>query len=180
MLDSSTPNSLSLTLGSKSSITTDNSKELRKFLQFQLGTSERALLEAELVTEIIIVPENKIMPVPEMPYCVLGIYSWRSEMLWIVELENMLGYPSSVTIANPQSNSSHTSNLMLMVVQVKGNSLGLVVPNVMDIVQLDSQQINSPSMELFGEMAFYLQGYFKDSNNEILMLLNADKILQNL
>ena len=179
MFGSSKPNSLSLSLGSKSSITTKN-RQLCKFLQFQLAASDRALLEAEIVTEIIIVPENKIMPVPQMPYCVLGIYSWRSEMLWIVELENMLGYPSSVTIANPQSNSIGNSNLMMMVVQVKGNSLGLVVPNVMDIVKFDPQEINPPSMELFGDMGFFLQGYFKDSNNEILMLLNADKILQNL
>ncbi|MDJ0723679.1 MAG: chemotaxis protein CheW [Prochloraceae cyanobacterium] len=179
MVGSSTPNSLSITLGAKSSLTTDRTRELSKFLQFQLGGCDRALLEAEIVTEIIIVPENKIMPVPQMPYCVLGIYSWRSEMLWIVDLENRLGYPSSVTIANPKSNSTG-NNLTLMVVQVKGNSLGLVVPNVMNIVQFDSQTINPSSIDLFGEVGFFLDGYFKDSNNDIIMLLNANKILQNL
>ena len=178
MLSSSQPNSISLSLGANTSVTT-TSKQLRKFLQFQLGGKERALLEAEIVTEIIIVPESQILPVPQMPYCVIGIYSWRSEMLWIVDLENLLGYASSISTAT-QNLELVESNFMVMVVEVKGQSLGLIVPNVSDIIQLDWQELKPPSSELFAEdIQAFLQGYFTDSNQEILMLLNAEKFLQD-
>ena len=178
MLSSSQANSISLSLGTNTSVAT-NSRELRKFLQFQLGGKERALLEAEIVTEIIIVPESQILPVPQMPYCVIGIYSWRSEMLWIVDLENLLGYGTSISTATPNLESVE-SNFMVMVVEVKGQSLGLIVPNVSDIIQLDWQELKPPSSELFAEdIQPFLQGYFTDSNQEILMLLNAEKFLQD-
>ena len=186
MLSSPKPNALSLSIGKNNSTTTI--RELQKFLQFQLGirdnksgsslNGDRALLEAELVTEIITVSERQILSVPQMPYCVMGIYSWRSEMLWIIDLENLLGYPNSVTQATPEVGFG-PSNFMVMVVKTRGESLGLVVPNVSDIIQIDRQLLNPASLELFSkDIQPFLQGYFTDSNNEILMLLNAEKILQ--
>ena len=96
---STSANSLSLNIRNNSNIQSD-SKQVRKFLQFQLGKSEKshksivqgdiALLDAEIVSEVITISPDDILPVPQMFYCVLGIYSWRSEMLWIVDLENLL------------------------------------------------------------------------------------------
>ena len=61
-------------------------------MQFQLNYNTRALLPAENVTEIITISEREILPVPQMPDCVMGIYSWRSEILWIIDLRNLLGF----------------------------------------------------------------------------------------
>jgi positive phototaxis protein PixI len=99
MLSASSSNSLSLSVSTKIA-DRSNPKQIRKFLQFQLGSSEIpdlssargdfALLDTEVVTEVITIASENILPVPQMFYCVLGIYSWRSEMLWIVDLENLL------------------------------------------------------------------------------------------
>jgi positive phototaxis protein PixI len=170
MLTSPRQSSLSVSFGSNA---IDIAKDFRKFLQFQLGTSDLALLEAELVTEIITVPKAEILPVPQMLYAVLGIYSWRSEMLWIVDLENLLGYPPILW----ESSESLIDNLMVMVVQLEGQSLGLVVPKVNDLIQQDIKEIKPTLSELFSEdLAPFLKGYFTNINNDILMFLNIEVI----
>ncbi|MBR8826938.1 MAG: chemotaxis protein CheW [Gomphosphaeria aponina SAG 52.96 = DSM 107014] len=146
-------------------------KKVEKFLQFQLG-KDKGLLWAEIVREIITVPESEILPVPQMPECVIGIYSWRSEMLWIVDLENLLGYHS------PLLNSSANLSLMTMIVELDGQFLGLVVQDVNDIVEYDLQAMQPPSLELFsGFLLPFILGHFTEvSTNQMLLLLQVETI----
>jgi positive phototaxis protein PixI len=179
MLSTST-NSLSLSLSSKNSAES-NSKQVRKFLQFQLGKSERAhqstlqgdiaLLDASIVTEVITISTEDILPVPQMFYCVLGIYNWRSEMLWIVDLENLLGYPP------PLSPEDTKKEVLVMVVQVQGQSIGLVVSGIDNLIEHDLSKFKSSSPELFSEDVLpFIHGYFTNQNNDIIMLIDAEEI----
>ncbi len=180
MLSQSSSNSISLSLSTNIADRSD-SKQIRKFLQFQLGTSEKtyqsaskgniALLDAEVVTEVITISSEDILPVPQMFYCVLGIYSWRSEMLWIVDLENLLGYPP------PLWEESTNRELLVMVVQFQGQSIGLVVSGIDNIIEHDLQQFKPSSPELFSEDVLpFLHGYFTSKNNDIVMLIDAEEI----
>ena len=66
---------------------TNSGQMWQKFLQFQLGSKDIGLLPATMVLEVISIQAMDVLPVPEMPIWTLGVYSWRSEMLWLVELE---------------------------------------------------------------------------------------------
>ncbi|MGF1540442.1 MAG: chemotaxis protein CheW [Pleurocapsa sp.] len=180
MLSASSSNSLSLSVSSKIA-DRSNSKQIRKFLQFQLGSKEKnyqsaaqgdiALLDTEVVTEVITIASESILPVPQMFYCVLGIYSWRSEMLWIVDLENLLGYPP------PLSQEGENRELLVMVVQFQGQSIGLVVSRIDNLIERDLQQLKPSSPEIFSEDVLpFLHGYFTSQNNDIVMLLDAEEI----
>lgn len=173
-------NSLSLNIGRNPDLQS-NSKQIRKFLQFQLGKSEKvhksaiqgdiALLDAEVVTEVITISPNDILPVPQMFYCVLGIYGWRSEMLWIVDLENLLGYPPPLDENNPQK------ELLVMVVQVQGQSIGLVVSGIDNLTEHDLSKFKPSSSEIFSEDVLpFLHGYFTSPDNDIIMLIDAEEI----
>lgn len=171
MLSLSPSESLSLSLGNN---TTELSslRQARKFLQFQLSPNDYALLEAELVTEIITISPTEILPVPQMIYSVLGIYSWRSEMLWIVDLANLVGYPPALETAEVE-----LDNLIVLVIQLQGQALGLVIPKVDNIVQLELSELKLASKELFSEdILSFLAGYFTDNDNNIVMLIDAEKI----
>ena len=168
-----------MNVGTKSNI--QSNKQVRKFLQFQLGQSEKvhkstsqgdiALLDAELVTEVIMIAPQDILPVPQMFYCVLGIYSWRSEMLWIVDLENLLGYPPPLTDDNPNR------ELLIMVVQYEGQSIGLMVSGIDNLIERDLSKFKSSSPEIFSEDILpFLKGYFTSAENEIVMLIDAEEI----
>ena len=178
-MSSTSANSLFLNVGTNPNIQS-NIKQVRKFLQFQLGKSEKlhksiqgdiALLDAEIVTEVITVAPQDILPVPQMFYCVLGIYSWRSEMLWIVDLENLLGYPPPLTNDNPNR------ELLIMVVQYEGQSMGLLVSGIDNLIEHDISKFKSSSPEIFSEDVLpFLQGYFPSADNDIIMLIDAEEI----
>lgn len=157
----------------------EQNQTLQKFLQFQLSSSDWALLEAQVVTEIITVTHSEILPVPQMNYCVMGVYSWRSEMLWIIDLADLLGYKSLVNLKNIDQTQGDT--LIVMVAQFEGQSLGLVVSKVHNIIQQDLQELCPPSPELFNNQTIpFLQGYFNDSPERNYLLLKPEIIFQSL
>jgi positive phototaxis protein PixI len=124
-------------------------KESRqRLLRFPLGFQDSAMLPLEQITEILRVDVAEILPLPEMPSCVLGICNWRGEMLWVVDLDNLVGYPSLFR----QERGSHL--VIVMVVQVNNESVGLGVQQVNDIELHDLEKLLpvvpglfSPSLE---------------------------------
>jgi positive phototaxis protein PixI len=146
----------------------------QKFLSFNLGAKDTAVISLEHITEVMQVSLAEICGVPQMPSSVLGIYNWRGEMLWLVDVEEMLGYSPLLYSANM------LSKMMAIVVQIDGKSLGLLVRQLMDIESLDSQQIKPTSGELFSpEISSFLQGYFINPAEELIITLDAAAILQS-
>ncbi|MEA5515792.1 chemotaxis protein CheW [Nodularia sp. UHCC 0506] len=146
----------------------------QKFLSLNLGTRDTAVISLQQITEVFQVSLADICGVPQMPSCVLGIYNWRGEMLWLVDLEEMLGYPPVLQEANL------LSNMMAIVLEREGKHLGLLVRSLMDIEWLDSNQIKPPSAELFyPAMLPFLQGYLINSAEEMVLSLDATAIIQS-
>ncbi len=111
-----------------------------RLLRFPLGQEDSALLPLAQIAEIFRVNVEEILPVPEMPSCVLGIFNWRGEMLWLIDLDQLLGYlPLSLMAATP----------MAIVVQSNSQSLGLVVSQVNDIELHDLQKLTNAAIGLF-------------------------------
>ncbi|MBW4669113.1 MAG: chemotaxis protein CheW [Cyanomargarita calcarea GSE-NOS-MK-12-04C] len=146
----------------------------QKFLSFNLGAKDTAVISLEHITEVMQVSLAEICGVPQMPSSVLGIYNWRGEMLWLVDVEEMLGYSPLLYSANM------LSKMMAIVVQIDGKSLGLLVRQLMDIESLDSQLIKPTSGELFSpEISSFLQGYFINPAEELIITLDAAAIVQS-
>lgn len=145
----------------------------QKFLSFNLGAKDTAVISLQHITEVLQVSLTEICGVPQMPSCVLGIYNWRGEMLWLVDLQNMLGY-------TPLSQGVNLlSKMMALVVQNEGKSLGLLVRQLIDIELLDTKQIKFPNAELFSrEMSDLLQGYFINKEEEMIIAVDATAIIQ--
>jgi positive phototaxis protein PixI len=145
-----------------------------KFLSLHLGAKDTAVISLEQITEVFQVSLTDICGVPQMPNCVLGIYNWRGEMLWLVDLEEMLGYAPILQAANS------LSSLMAIVLEREGKHLGLLVRSLMDIESLDINQMKPASAELFYPgMTSFLQGYFINSSEEMLLNLDATAIIQS-
>ncbi|NJM73973.1 MAG: chemotaxis protein CheW [Scytonema sp. RU_4_4] len=112
---------------------------LSKLLCFPLGLQDSALLPLKQIAEIIRVNLVEILPVPEMPSCILGICNWRGEMLWLLDLNHLVGYPVLTTGVTR----------IAIVVMVNEQAVGLVVPQVDDIELHDLQQLQKASAGLF-------------------------------
>ncbi|MFN6567405.1 chemotaxis protein CheW [Dendronalium sp. ChiSLP03b] len=146
----------------------------QKFLSFNLGVRDTAVISLQHVTEVVQISLAEICAVPQVPSCVLGIYNWRGEMLWLVDLEEMLGYSSL------SQGGNFLSKMMVIVLEIEGKFLGLLVRQFMDIEWLDTSQMKAPSTELFySKMTPFLRGYFINNAEEMMFSLDVVAIIQS-
>ncbi|MDD1457081.1 chemotaxis protein CheW, partial [Dolichospermum sp. ST_sed7] len=141
---------------------------------FSLGVNDTAVIPLEQITEVVQIPLTEICGVPQMPNCVVGIYNWRGEMLWLVDLEEMLGYPPLL------QGSNLLSKIMALVLEHEGKYLGILIRQLIDIDGLDTQEMKQASGKVFyPEMTPFLQGYFINDSEQMIFNLNASAMLQN-
>ncbi len=134
-----------------------------KFLHFALTPEDSALLPMESVVEVLRVPMTNVLPVPYLPSSVLGIYNRRGEMLWLIDLAHLIGYPVRF-----QPGSALVTGTVI-VLEVQQQLLGLAVSQVYDIEGYDPQQLRSPSAQLFSPRLLpFVQGYFNDASSTVL------------
>ncbi len=134
-----------------------------RLLRFPLGKQDNILLPLEQITEIIRVNVPDILLVPEMPSCILGIGNWRSEMLWLVDLNQLFGYP-------PLSEQGQVSvSPVAIVVEVNNQSVGLVVSEVNDIELQELEQLQPATPGLFRQSLLpFLLGYLPGNGGPVL------------
>lgn len=114
----------------------------QRFLRFMLG-QDAVLLPLEQITEVVRLETANILPVPEMPHCILGICSWRGEMLWLLDFNDFVGYLS------PFRQEAVPTSLMVIVIQSNQQSIGIGVQQVNDIEFHDPQQLQPAASGLF-------------------------------
>jgi chemotaxis signal transduction protein len=107
----------------------------QQLLRFALGSQDTALLPLDQIKEITTVNAVEILPVPETPSCVLGLCNWRGEMLWLIDLEDLVGYPP---LLHSQPAAAPVS---ILVIQVANQLLGIAVRQVNEIEPHDLQQL---------------------------------------
>jgi positive phototaxis protein PixI len=134
-----------------------------KFLQFCLQGDEMALLPVSGIAEVLKIPMTEVLPVPQMPRYVLGLYNRRGEMLWLMDLAHFVGYPPTF-----QAGSAFAIG-MAIVLDIQGQQLGLVVPRIHDIEWHDPQHLQAPTMQLFSSKLLpFVQGYLSESGTSVL------------
>jgi positive phototaxis protein PixI len=134
-----------------------------KFLHFCLHAAEDAFLPVSSITEVLKTPMTEVLPVPQMPQYVLGLYNRRGEMLWLIDLGHFVGY----SLGFQPGNSFVTG--MAIVLETDGQQLGLVVPKIYDIEWHDPRQLQPPSIQLFSaKLLPFVQGYLSESGATVL------------
>ncbi|NJO42607.1 MAG: chemotaxis protein CheW [Cyanobacteria bacterium CRU_2_1] len=142
----------------------------QRLLRFPLNVQDSALLPLEQITEILKLDRADILPIPETPNCVLGVCNWRGEMLWLIDLGNLVGYPPLVLL------EQGAGTVMAIVIKTNDQSLGLAVRHVNDIEFHDLQTLHLATPGLFppGLLPFVL-GALPGGNGAVL---NVTAIMQ--
>jgi positive phototaxis protein PixI len=153
----------------------DSPQVVQKFLQFVLRQGDRALIPVETISEIVTIRVPEVLPVPQMRDCVLGVYNWRGEMLWIVDLGEVIGFPSLFAGKRPPDTA------IALVIEQGEQMIGFVVPQVLDLEVYNLQQQQEPDPQLFPASVLpFLSGYFIDDSNEISIAIEIPSIFQVL
>lgn len=152
-----------------------------QFLKFLLYPDTKAMLPIGQVTEVLKIQFGQIVPIPQMPSWVMGVYNWRGDILWMVDLGYLLGLNSWY---HQQSNrSSYTAIVLSPYRESQGDNttnhvhLGLVVAQVSDLevclpqaIQASLGSTSSPRLEQF------LTGYWLKPDGEMILALNSQAI----
>jgi positive phototaxis protein PixI len=158
------------------------SKASEQFLRFHLMPDTTALLPIQQIGEVLTIPSGQIVPIFHMPPWVMGVYNWRGEILWMVDLGHLAGLSPwhqqststsayTAVVLQARSNQATSTN-------VKSQMLGLVVNRVEDIEWCPPDLIQSPpSSTVTPELVPFLRGYWLKSNSEMLAVLDGKAII---
>lgn len=156
-----------------------------QFLRFYLFPNTTVLLPIDQLTEVLTISREQIVPIFHLPPWVMGVYNWRGEILWMIDLGHLIGL--TPWHQQPIGGSSYTA----IVLQARSNSatsagsknqmLGLIVNRVEDIEWCDPDSLQSPpASTVTPELAPFLRGYWLKSNGDMLLLIDGQAILAGM
>lgn len=152
-----------------------------EFLRFPLGAKSQAILPVDQLSEVLLLASNQVVPIPDMSVWVLGVHNWRGEVLWVIDLGQLLGLPSL------HQQMTSTNSLMVLVTQERGRSpttaahLGLAVQGVDDLHWCNPADIASPPPGVVTpSLAPFLRGYTLGQDGEMLLALDMTALFEDL
>jgi positive phototaxis protein PixI len=152
-----------------------------QFLTFPLDVDTAAMLPVTQLAEVLNLTYPQIMPIPDLAPWVLGVYNWRGEMLWVVDLAQLVG----LTPLHQQLRSA--SNCKVLVSKTQPNPgqppihLGLAVRAVEDMYWCGIDAIKSPpNTTITSGLTPYLAGYTLGKDTQMLMALDATAITERV
>ncbi|MEM9272672.1 MAG: chemotaxis protein CheW [Cyanobacteria bacterium P01_F01_bin.143] len=156
-------------------------RQEEQFLRFHLEPETKIMLPIEQVTEVLKIDIGNIVPIPQMPSWVMGVYNWRGEILWIVDLGHLIGLDSwhqqeikktdhTAVVLSHKSKSDNQKKSQ--------TSLGLIMTRVEDIEWCNSNLIQSPpTSAITSALAPFLRGYWVKPDGQIILVLDGDTII---
>lgn len=142
-----------------------------RFLQVALGQGWVGVLALDRLQEVIRVPLEEILPLPGLEPWVLGVRSWRGDIVWIVDLAALLG------LGSLSESGDLALSVSALVIPSGEQMLGVVVERVETIAVLDPRSLQplTPGLVPAG-LARYLRGHFIDDQGQMLLLLEVEAL----
>ena len=133
-----------------------------QYLKFQLYPDTKAMLPIKQITEVLKVQLGQIMPIPQMPAWVMGVYNWRGDILWMLDLGQLLGLDS--WYHHQHERSKHTAIVLSPDREVNSNEqqihLGLIVAGVDDLAVCEASAIQAAmGSQINSHLSSFLQKY---------------------
>lgn len=136
-----------------------------KFLAFSVG-KESYGIEIKFVTEIIVIQE--ITEVPELPSYVKGIINLRGKIIPVID----------VRLRFKKEAKEYNDRTCIVVIDIKATSVGLIVDNVAEVINIDENDIVPPPDIKTGFHNRYVRGIGK-VGNQVKLLLDCGKLLKD-
>ncbi|NJO41782.1 MAG: purine-binding chemotaxis protein CheW [Cyanobacteria bacterium CRU_2_1] len=152
-----------------------------QFLRFQLGRDTAALLPISQLTEVLTIPIGQITPVPQLPGWVMGVYNWRGEVLWMVDLAhlsglipwhqqaiNVLTY-TAIVLSVRTGTATHADDQMVGLVVNRAETIEWCDPNALQPLSPDVANL---------QLMTFLRGYQFKSNGKRLAVFDDEVIVE--
>lgn len=104
--------------------------------------------------------------IPNAPAFLEGVINLRGKIIPIIDLKKRFGLESTV----------YTDEARIVIVEIDGNTLGVIVDVVSEVLRLPTSSIEPPPSIIAGITAEYLRGVGK-LGDRLLILLDLNKVL---
>jgi len=141
-----------------------NKGEMLQWVTFKLDTKTYGVPVSK-VFEIIMLTD--LTPVPGSPIDILGVLTLQGEIISVLDIRPKLGLKTT--------QSTHTSRIII--VDQNSQQVGILVESVAEVVAYNSAYIVS-SLQVDGTTPNQLFTGVINQNNNLLTLLNLDKLIQ--
>jgi positive phototaxis protein PixI len=165
---------------------TDSRVSEEQFLRFCLEPEIKLMLPVGQITEVLKIGVGQIVPIPQMPSWVMGVYNWRGNILWMVDLGHLIGFNSwyeqgvntsnytAIVIAPNRTDRSQVGENQLL-------SLGAIVTRVEDIEWCNTDLIQSPpASSVTQALAPFLRGYWLDRHEEMILVIDGKAVIAGM
>ncbi len=152
----------------------------QQFLRFVLLPDANLMISLSEIAAVLKIPFGQIIAIPEMPSWVIGVYNWRGEVVWMIDLGQLLGftpwYQQSVVASNHKAVVIHPSNQDRKS-RTSGDLVGLIVSDVNDIEWCNTNDLYSPpASAVTPDLAPFLRGYWVKESGDIIVTIDGDAI----
>lgn len=119
------------------------------FLHLRLTPTVQAALSMEQAVEALVIPTERVNPMPNMPAWILGLLNQRTRIYWVIDLPLLLGLPPVEPFAQRYS---------IILLREKQQTLAIAVPEVIGILRVETAEIISPVGNVAEGLVPYLRG----------------------
>lgn len=122
-------------------------------------------IDIDLVQEIN--GDLSFTPVPLAEEYVLGVMNLRGQIVTVIDQSRKIGFAPVVITADSR----------VVIVRSQGESIGVVVDKVKEVVTIDRKVIGKPPSNIKGSQGKFFSGVVQTERHELLALLDIDEIL---
>ncbi|MFB5759705.1 chemotaxis protein CheW [Paenibacillus medicaginis] len=135
-----------------------------KVIVFKLGEEEYGV-EVDKVQSI-----ERMVPITRVPNTftfVKGVFNLRGVVMPVIDLRGRFGLEET----------EYTDQTRIIIVAVNDMQVGFIVDSANDVIDLNSDAIETPPEVVGGIKAKYLRGVAKISEERLLIMLNLSEVL---
>jgi positive phototaxis protein PixI len=120
------------------------------YLKLRLAPQVQAVLSMSQAVEALVVPAERLNPMPNMPPWVMGLLNQRTRIFWVLDLPQLFGLLPVEPIAQ---------RYCIVILRDQQRTLAIAVPEVSGIIRFDPALIESPIGTVDAALVPYLRGH---------------------
>lgn len=156
---------------------TKKDQSLDQFLTFVLAPEQKALLPTQQLLEIVKVNLSQLTAIAGISTSIMGVYNWRGDVIWVVDLASMLGYKPLYAQEYDQGKFQDKCHIIFL--RSQDHVLGFAVSQVGQMIRCDKATIQTSGFTFTNPaMMKACRGYWLNGSNETFLVLDGDAITQ--
>jgi positive phototaxis protein PixI len=149
---------------------------IEQFLTFSLGQDQQALLPTSQLLEIVKVNLSQITPISGIAPYVMGVYNWRGDVIWVIDLASMLGYKPIYA----QEQGKFQDKCHVIFSRNQDMVIGLAVSHVGQILKCDTAKIQTTGIAFTNPvMQDACRGYWLSASCDTFLVLDGEAIAKS-